>query len=204
MPSVAVFAYLNLSSAGRSLMALGAIAVVVLSLVVGLVGNFGTGPVSILTVTFGLLLLISQNYVLVGPLKSVGNPAILAGLACLALWAAARVLGVLIPRRDHPTRWSLLVFVLASTIAWASGFMRPLTASESSGATRALFPIIAASGVVLLCADGLRRRDDVERLSTASSCWVGWRPSSESWSSSSPGSTGSTPLGCQGSRRTHW
>ena len=162
--SAAVLAYLNVSSTGRLLMALGAMAVVVLSLVVGLVGNFGTGPVSILTVTFGLLLLIPENYVLVGPLKSVGNPAILAGLACLALWAAARVLGVLIPRRDHPIRWALLVFVLASTIAWASGFMRPLTASESSGATRALFPIIAASGVVLLCADGLRRRDDVEKL----------------------------------------
>ncbi len=162
--SAAVMAYLNVSSDRRVLMSLAAIALVVLSLGVGLIGHFGTGPLTVLTATFGLLLLLPENYVLVGPLKSVGNPAILAGLVCIALWAAGRVLGILVPRPGHPVRWALFAFVLASTTAWAAAFMRPLTTSESSGATRALFPLIAASGIALLCADGLRRRQDLEKL----------------------------------------
>ncbi|GAB3048384.1 hypothetical protein GCM10027053_03150 [Intrasporangium mesophilum] len=120
-------------------------------------------PVSVLTVMLTALFLIPGGYVIVGPLKSVGNPAELIGLLALALWGAGRVLGLLPARSGHPVRWLLLAWAMTTGMAFAAGMLRVLAPEESNGAVRALFPLAAVMGIALFAVDGLRSREMVER-----------------------------------------
>ncbi|WP_155892944.1 O-antigen ligase family protein [Intrasporangium chromatireducens] len=119
---------------------------------------------SILTILVVLLLLVPQNYVLVGPLRSVGNPALLWSLFALLLWCGSRLLGLVMPPANNPMRWGVFFYLIAATLAFASGMARPLTDVEASGATRAIFPALAVVGVALVACDGLTQRGQVERV----------------------------------------
>lgn len=134
-----------------------------LSFVIGLVAVSRRDAQAVLTLMLVLLLLVPQNYV-VGPLKSVGQPAQLVGLLALALWAAGRFLGLLDARRSHPVRWLFLVYALTVLVSFAAATTRTLTGEESSGAVRALFPAAAMLGIGLLATDGLDSRKRVESL----------------------------------------
>ena len=85
---------------------------------------------SVLTLLIVLLLLVPQHYVLVGPLKSVGSPAVLVALA--ALGHLGRVPDPEPQRRVelHPVRWALLVFTIAALTSYAAGMTRDLTTAE--------------------------------------------------------------------------
>ncbi len=158
---------LALVSASRSApepLALISLSLVLVALVIAIGGLWVRRTESVLTIMLILLYLVPQNYVLVGPLRSVGNPAILAGMFALVLWSSGRLLGLVTPEHDHPARWVVMLYVLGAATAMAAGMMRPLTHSESSGATRALFPIAAVVGIALLACDGLTRRRQVEVL----------------------------------------
>src|SRR4051812_4699324 len=63
--------------------------------------------VSILSVMLACLFLLPENLVLVGPLRSVGQPAQLMGMLGLTLWAAGRIRGTVSARGGHPVRWAL-------------------------------------------------------------------------------------------------
>lgn len=147
------------------------VAVVVAGLVAGSVGTSRRDAVSVLTLLMGVLFLVPENYVLVGPLKSVGNPALLLGLVALVAWGVARLRGNLDPYRGHPIRWTILGVVLSTLTAYAAGGMRLLTDDEAAGSIRSLFPAFAAIGIALLSLDGLA---DPERLDTLLARIVGF------------------------------
>lgn len=138
--------------------------VVLVALVVSVGGVWVRTVESVLTLVFVLLYLVPQNYVLVGPLRSAGNPAVILGMTALALWVAGRLLGLVTARRDHPARWTVLAFVLTACTAFAAGMMRPLTSIEATGAIRVLFPLAALVGIALLACDGLTQASQVDAL----------------------------------------
>ena len=128
---------------------------------------------TVLTLVVVLLFLLPQDYVLVGPLKSVGNPAQLVGMLALALWCAGRILGLIRAKEGHPIRWVILLYAIVTLSAFAAAWSNAtLTEAESAGAARALFPVAAAIGIGLLAVDGLVSRECVmtvlQRL-----VWVG-------------------------------
>ena len=130
-------------------------------------------PQTVLTLVVVLLFLLPQNYVLVGPLKSVGNPAQLVGMLALALWCAGRILGLIRATERHPIRWVMLLYAIAALAAFAAAMSNStLTIAESTGTARALFPVAAVLGIGLLAVDGLASRERVmtvlQRL-----VWVG-------------------------------
>ncbi len=119
---------------------------------------------SVLSLMVVLLFVVPENYVLVGPLKSVGNPAQLVGMVCLVIWGAGRLLGLLRPRANHPVRWVLLAYAIVTLTSFGASAMRILNEDESAGAVRSFFPVIALLGITLLAVDGLvtkKRLDDL-------------------------------------------
>jgi hypothetical protein len=119
---------------------------------------------SVLSLLVVLLLLVPQDYVLVGPLKSVGSPAILVGLGALAIWVAARILTLTHAAEMHPVRWVLLFFALTSLASYAAGMVRDLTAAEAASMDRVVFQHLALLGVALLAVDALESPDRLTLL----------------------------------------
>ena len=120
--------------------------------------------VSLLTIVLVPLFLVPENYSIAGPLKSVGYPPLLAGLACLGVWAVARWTGAIRPEPWHPFRWTMLVFVLTSMISFAAALTRNLVQAEADSATRMIFPVLAMIGIAMLATDGLTTVAQVETL----------------------------------------
>jgi polysaccharide biosynthesis protein PslJ len=128
---------------------------------------------TVLTLVVVLLFLLPQDYVLVGPLKSAGNPALLIGMLALAFWCAGRILGLIRVAEGHPIRWVMLLYAIGALAALAAAMSNStLSVAESAGTARALFPVAAALGIGLLAVDGLGSREQVmtvlQRL-----VWVG-------------------------------
>ncbi|MDF1603450.1 O-antigen ligase family protein [Nocardioides sp. YIM 152315] len=157
----AALAMATMSNAAAVFLVLG---LLILSFLVGLIALSRRDAQAVLTLLLLLLFLVPENYVLVGPLRSVGQPALLVGMMALALWAAGRILGLLEARRGHPVRWMLLAYAITTLISFAAGMSRTLTGEESAGAVRALFPVVAMLGIGLLALDGLESRQRVESL----------------------------------------
>jgi hypothetical protein len=120
--------------------------------------------VSLLTIVIVPLFLVPENYSIAGPLKSVGYPPLLAGLACLGVWVVARWTGAIRPEPWHPFRWTMLAFVLSSMIAFAAALTRNLVQEEADSATRMIFPVLAMVGIAMLATDGLSTVAQVETL----------------------------------------
>lgn len=139
-------------------------ALLILGTIVALLAISARDGCSVLTLLVVLLLLVPQDYVLVGPLKSVGNPSVLVALAALAIWAASRVLSLSEAVPLHPVRWVLLAFTIAALTSYAAGMVRDLTASEQASADRVVFPLLGLLGVALLAVDELGTRDRVTTL----------------------------------------
>lgn len=157
-------ALVRVSGISSSTLAYAALGAVLVALVIAIGGLWVRRTESVLTIVLVLLFLVPQSYVLVGPLRSVGNPALLGGLFTLVLWSSGRLLGLMTPYPDHPARWLVMLYLLAALATWAAGMMRPLAASESAGAARALFPLAAGVGLAMFACDGLVRRAQVETL----------------------------------------
>jgi polysaccharide biosynthesis protein PslJ len=128
---------------------------------------------TVLTLVVVLLFLLPQDYVLIGPLRSVGNPAQLVGMLALAFWCAGRILGLIRADEGHPIRWVILLYGIGAIAAFAAAMSSStLTVEESTGAARALFPVAAALGIGLLAVDGLGSREGVETM-LQRLVWVG-------------------------------
>lgn len=137
----------------------------VVGVVVGIVTAFSRrDAVSLLTVVLVPLFLIPENFAIAGPLKSVGYPPMLAGLACLVVWAVARWTGAIDAEPGHPWRWTVLAFVVVSLAAYAAAMSRVLVQDETDSANRQIFPFLAMIGITMLATDGLSSRRDVERV----------------------------------------
>lgn len=114
---------------------------------------------AVLTVLVVLLFLIPQDYVLVGPLRSVGSPAILVGLMAFVVWMAARILTLTHAVELHPVRWVLLAYVVAALASYAAGLERGLTTQEAGSMDRVVLQQVALLGVALLAVDALQEPD---------------------------------------------
>lgn len=146
---------------------LGSAAVAVLlflGCVLGLLVLSARDGCSVLTLVVVMLLLVPQDYVLVGPLKSVGNPAVLVSLAALAIWAASRILNFVDAAEMHPVRWVVWAFLVASLLSYVAAMSRELVEKEGASADRSLFPILGLLGVTLLAVDALGDRERVTTL----------------------------------------
>lgn len=141
-----------------------AAALLALGLIVGLLVLSARDGCSVLTLVVVLLLLVPQPYVLVGPLKSLGNPAVLVAMGALAIWAASRVLNMSTAVELHPVRWALLLFTIAATAAFAAGMVRDLTSGERASMDRVVFQHLALLGVALLAVDELGSRERITTL----------------------------------------
>jgi hypothetical protein len=120
--------------------------------------------VSLLTVMLVALFVIPENFVISGPLRSVGNPALLSGLVCLVVWLSARWMGVIRAEPMHPYRWTMLFFFVTCLTGYAAAMSRVLTTAENDSATRTIFPVVAMIGIALLATDGLGTVENIERL----------------------------------------
>jgi hypothetical protein len=137
----------------------------VVGVVIGVVTAFSRrDAVSLLTVVLVPLFLIPENFAIAGPLKSVGYPPMLAGLACLVVWAVARWTGAIDAERGHPWRWAVLAFVVVNLAAYAAAMSRVLVQDETDSANRQIFPFFAMIGITMLATDGLGSRQQVERV----------------------------------------
>ncbi|WP_343997839.1 O-antigen ligase family protein [Nocardioides furvisabuli] len=139
-------------------------ALLVLGLLFGLLVLSARDACSVLTWLVVLLFLVPQPFVLVGPLKSVGNPAGLVALGALAIWAASRVLGLIEAPELHPVRWTLLGFSVAALASYGAGLTRDLTAGEAASMDRVVFQHLALLGIGLLAVDGLGSRERITTL----------------------------------------
>ena len=139
-------------------------ALLVLGMIVGLLALSARDGCSVLTLLVVLLLLLPQHYVIVGPLKSVGSPAVLVALAALGIWAASRILNLTDAVELHPVRWALLAFTIAAMASYAAGMMRDLTTAEQASMDRVVFQHLALLGVALLAVDALGSRDRITTL----------------------------------------
>ncbi|AKU15926.1 hypothetical protein VV02_08785 [Luteipulveratus mongoliensis] len=117
----------------------------------------------ILTVMLALLFLVPENYVIKGPLKSVGNPSLMLGLFCLVLWVAARLMGTIRGKQAHPIRWVVWFYLVTGVTAYVTATTRYLTSDESGSVVRSIFPFLAMVGIAMLAVDGL---ETVERVTT--------------------------------------
>lgn len=138
-----------------------AIGLISAALLLSVVSLSRRDAVTVLSTLLGALYLLPGGYVFVGPLKSVGNPAVLLGLLAFGLWAAARVLGLVPARVGHPVRWLAFGWAITSLVSLTAGTLRVLLPEESAGSTRQLFPLAAALGILLLAVDGLPTREAV-------------------------------------------
>ena len=120
--------------------------------------------VSVLIVMLACLFLIPENLVVVGPLRSVGQPAQLIGLIGLALWLAGRIQGTVRARPGHPGRWALYFFALTTMTAIVAGLDRTLTGDEASSLNRTAFVVISAIGICILAMDGIESRERLDTL----------------------------------------
>jgi hypothetical protein len=141
------------------------IMLVVFGIAVGVVTAFSRrDAVSLLTVVLVPLFLVPENLSIAGPLKSVGYPPLLAGLACLVVWAVARWTGAINAEPMHPWRWTVLAFVVVNLTAYAAAMTRVLVQEETDSANRLIFPVLAMIGITMLATDGLTSSGQVERL----------------------------------------
>lgn len=132
--------------------------------VVGLLILSARDGCAVLTLLVGLLLIVPQDYVIVGPLKSLGNPAVLVSLAAAAIWAASRVLGLVGAVALHPVRWVVLVFVVTSLLSYVAAVVRGPLVAEQASADRSVITLVGLVGVTMLAVDGLGGRDRVTTL----------------------------------------
>lgn len=121
-------------------------------------------PVAVLSAYLFLLVMVPATLV-VGPLGAAGSPASLFATGCLLWWVLARMdrrLGLV--RGRQPMRLLAAGFFVAMSASYLAGAMRVAQAVELRAADRAVLRMLAGIGVLLLAADGVRTRDDLDRL----------------------------------------
>ncbi|MFP5372635.1 MAG: hypothetical protein ACLGI3_18075, partial [Actinomycetes bacterium] len=121
-------------------------------------------PVTVLSAYLFLLVVVPATLV-VGPLGAAGAPASLFATGCLAWWVLARVdrrLGLV--RGRQPMRLVAAGFFVSMMASYAAGAVRVAQAVELRASDRAVLRMLAGLGVLLLAADGVRTRVDLDRL----------------------------------------
>lgn len=120
--------------------------------------------------TFGLLVaflalqfLIPARLVIRG-MGAAGRPSAAIGILLAFLWFVSAIRAHHLPAGRQPIRWIVGLFVGVQLIGYAVGFDRLPTLAQASSADRWLITTVALAGVILAVADGIRSRDELDRL----------------------------------------
>lgn len=117
---------------------------------------------NMLTVYLVLLLAIPSN-LSVGPLGSLGKPALLWGIA-LAVWWIAHQLqrSTSVPKRVwQPVRYMFMTFLVVVLVSFAAALFRGQPPDQVSPAFTGVLRVVSWGGVILVAMDGIRTRDDL-------------------------------------------
>lgn len=116
--------------------------------------------------TVYLALIVGIPAVLVfEPLGRAGTPALMLGLVCLVWWAVGRIdRGLGLRRGRQPLRVITGVFLGAMLFSYTIAALRLTETSEMLSADRSLLTFLSGAGILLITADGLRTRDDLETV----------------------------------------
>lgn len=120
--------------------------------------------VSVLTAYLVVLLAIPSVYV-VGPLGTIGAPAMLVGFLAFGWWSAGRIHPALgLAAGFQPIRLAYYGFAASVLAAFAWAALHPLPVDQASAADRAVLQLAAWGGIVLLCCDGVGSLARLEQL----------------------------------------
>jgi len=117
----------------------------------------------LLAIFLALQFLIPARLV-IGGMGAAGRPSVAVGVLLLFLWMVSAFRPHHLPTGHQPIRWAIGIFVAAQLIGAVVGFDRLATPSQASGAERWLITVMAATGVTLAVTDGIRTRDELDRL----------------------------------------
>jgi hypothetical protein len=120
------------------------------------------GPTNVLSAYAALLLVVPSAYTLG---SYAVTTAMIVGLAAFMLWCGGLVLpdqGVTLG--SSPAQRAVLVFLALILLSYLVAAVRPLDDLSAGAADRHLVGLLAVAGAGLLAADGIRRRDELQRV----------------------------------------
>lgn len=117
----------------------------------------------LLMVFLALQFLIPARLV-IGGMGAAGRPSVAIGILLVFLWIVSAFRHRHLPRGRQPIRWAVGIFVAVQLIGNVVGFDRLPTSGQASSADRWLIVTAATAGVCLAVADGIRTRDELDRL----------------------------------------
>lgn len=121
-------------------------------------------PATGLTVFLMALLLVPAQLVL-APLGGLGTPSVVVALGLGAWWVAGRLPWPShFDRGQQPMRTAAAVVLCSSLASYAAGMLRPISGFEVAEADRAMIFLVSVAAVVVVVADGLATRHQLDRL----------------------------------------
>src|SRR4051794_21978052 len=115
-----------------------------------------------LGIFLALQFLIPARLVIHG-MGAVGRPSVAVGILLAFFWLMSAARGTL-PRARQPIRWIVMMFVALQLFGYAVGFDRLPSTAEATAADRWLIFVASIAGVTLAVADGMRAREELDRL----------------------------------------
>lgn len=122
------------------------------STVVGLLGIF-----------LAFQFLIPARLVISG-MGAVGRPSVAVGIMFAFVWFVSAIRPGQLPPQRQPVRWIVALYISLQLLGYAVGYDRLPSAGEASSADRWLIFTVSIAGVVLIVADGIRTREDLDRI----------------------------------------
>ncbi|MCK6068068.1 MULTISPECIES: O-antigen ligase family protein [Microbacterium] len=125
----------------------------------------GVTATTMITVYLVLLFAVPSNVTL-GPLGSVGRPALLWGILLLVWWVLSRLQQRTVDARPvwQPIRFAYAALVVVALVAFAAAMLRGQPADQVSPAITALLRLMSWGGVLLVAMDGVRTYYEATRL----------------------------------------
>jgi O-antigen ligase len=121
------------------------------------------GPFEFLTIYLVLLFGMSARFVVPG-VGALGSPATLMGFFAFGWWVTATLLGQREVVGWNPVRWAVLFYLAAQIFSWIVAASRPSNAGLFPSPDMGLLMRFGLVGVALLAMDGIRTRDELNRL----------------------------------------
>ena len=117
---------------------------------------------------FIFLLFVCPSPYVVAALGGSASPAMLIGLVMLGWWAITRITNsVSAAHTRQPTRISTYLLIGSVFASSAAAFARVLPPEEAQAPLRGISIVLSIAGVALFFADGLRNRNDIEKIVAA-------------------------------------
>lgn len=120
--------------------------------------------------TLGLLLIflalqfLIPARLVIGGMGAAGRPPVAIGILLAFLWGVSAIRARHLPMGRQPVRWAVGLFVVVQLVGNVVGFDRFPSFAQASSADRWLIVTIGFAGVCLAVADGMRTRDELDRL----------------------------------------